>query len=94
MKCPHCADVTLLMAERQGIEVDYCPQCRGIWLDRGELDRLIDIAGGSASPTLLSRQSPHAASAGRRRDFDDSGHGGESHDSHRRRRSWLSDIFG
>jgi uncharacterized protein len=42
MQCPVCKDVTLVMSERQGIEVDYCPQCRGVWLDRGELDKLID----------------------------------------------------
>jgi Zn-finger nucleic acid-binding protein len=41
MNCPNC-NVTLLITERQGIEIDYCPQCRGIWLDRGELDKLID----------------------------------------------------
>lgn len=40
MRCPLC-DVDLLMAERQGVEIDYCPQCRGIWLDRGELDKII-----------------------------------------------------
>ena len=42
MKCPHCTDQSLLMAERQGVEIDYCPQCRGVWLDRGELDKLIE----------------------------------------------------
>ena len=42
MKCPHCHDVTLVMADRQGVEIDYCPQCRGVWLDRGELDKLIE----------------------------------------------------
>lgn len=40
MKCPVCKDVTLLMSEKQGIEIDYCPKCRGIWLDRGELEKL------------------------------------------------------
>lgn len=42
MKCPVCKDVTLLMSEKKGIEVDYCPECRGIWLDRGELDKLLE----------------------------------------------------
>lgn len=42
MKCPVCKDVTLLMTERKGVEIDYCPECRGIWLDRGELDKLIE----------------------------------------------------
>jgi Zn-finger nucleic acid-binding protein len=41
MKCPHCA-VNLLMSERHGIEVDYCPECRGVWLDRGELDKILE----------------------------------------------------
>lgn len=43
MKCPVC-DVELLLAERHGIEIDYCPKCRGVWLDRGELDSIISRA--------------------------------------------------
>jgi Zn-finger nucleic acid-binding protein len=42
MKCPSCGNVNLTMSERQGIEIDYCPECRGVWLDRGELDKIID----------------------------------------------------
>ena len=41
MKCPADGS-TLLMADRQGIEIDYCPECRGVWLDRGELDKLVE----------------------------------------------------
>ena len=41
MKCP-IDDTVLQMAERHGVEIDYCPECRGTWLDRGELDRIID----------------------------------------------------
>jgi Zn-finger nucleic acid-binding protein len=41
MKCPVC-DVDLLLSERQGVEIDYCPKCRGIWLDRGELDKIVE----------------------------------------------------
>lgn len=41
MKCPGC-NVDLVMSERSGIEIDYCPQCRGVWLDRGELDKIIE----------------------------------------------------
>ena len=41
MKCPNC-EVTLVMTERQGVEIDHCPQCRGVWLDRGELDKIIE----------------------------------------------------
>ena len=42
MKCPVCKDVTLLISEKKGIEIDYCPECRGIWLDRGELEKLLE----------------------------------------------------
>jgi Zn-finger nucleic acid-binding protein len=60
MKCPVCVTPDLLMTERQGIEIDYCPQCRGVWLDRGELDKIIarstdsatQAAGNPATPTL------------------------------------------
>ena len=41
MKCPSCNE-TLLMSDKNGIEIDYCPNCRGIWLDRGELDKIIE----------------------------------------------------
>lgn len=41
MKCPHCAE-TLLMSQRNNIEIDYCPNCRGVWLDKGELDKLLE----------------------------------------------------
>ena len=50
MKCPVCANVTLVMSERQGIEIDYCPQCRGVWLDRGELDKLIEKSQREYAP--------------------------------------------
>lgn len=49
MLCPVCK-VTLTLSERQGIEIDYCPQCRGIWLDRGELDKLIERSEAQAAP--------------------------------------------
>ena len=41
MNCPNCPDTGLVMSDRQGVEIDYCPQCRGVWLDRGELDKLL-----------------------------------------------------
>lgn len=49
MKCPHDG-ATLQMTDRQGIEIDYCPECRGIWLDRGELDKLIERAAAMEAP--------------------------------------------
>lgn len=44
MECPVCDDVELRMTERSGVEIDYCPRCRGVWLDRGELDKIIERA--------------------------------------------------
>ena len=95
MKCPTCTDTALVMTDRQGVEIDYCPQCRGVWLDRGELDKLIDRAGpASEAPPVHPRQQA------RRPDFADSDHGryqGGPQDSQypasRRKKSWLSDIF-
>jgi Zn-finger nucleic acid-binding protein len=42
MKCPVCVETDLTMSDRAGIEIDYCPKCRGVWLDRGELDKIIE----------------------------------------------------
>lgn len=61
MNCPMC-DVTLQRSERQGVEIDFCPRCRGVWLDRGELDKIIELAGeelvamtaGGTSPAVTS----------------------------------------
>ena len=49
MKCPTC-NVDLVMSERSGIEIDYCPKCRGVWLDRGELDKIIERNAQAAAP--------------------------------------------
>lgn len=51
MKCPSCPTFDLLMTERLGIEIDYCPQCRGVWLDRGELDKVIERSTREAAQT-------------------------------------------
>ena len=53
MKCPGCPDTTLVMSDRQGVEIDYCPACRGIWLDRGELDKLLDRAASVSAPAAV-----------------------------------------
>jgi len=55
MKCPIC-NVDLTMAERQGVEIDYCPQCRGVWLDRGELDKIIERSVPAAPQTTPAAQ--------------------------------------
>ena len=51
MKCPNDS-ATLVMSERSGVEIDYCPECRGVWLDRGELDKIIERAEKEFTPTV------------------------------------------
>lgn len=53
MQCPVCK-VELTMADRQGIEIDYCPKCRGVWLDRGELDKIIERSAEHEQRTMPS----------------------------------------
>ena len=50
MKCPVCPDADLMMSDRQGVEIDYCPKCRGVWLDRGELDKIIERSAAQEAP--------------------------------------------
>ncbi|MBN3858005.1 hypothetical protein G3N59_31930 [Paraburkholderia sp. Ac-20340] len=93
MKCPNCPDVTLAIAERHGVELDYCPQCRGVWLDRGELDKLLERAAQSQTYPARRLDDDYDSPRGthhRSRDYGQrQGHG--SHE--RRRKSWLEDIF-
>ncbi len=58
MKCPTCSDSTLVMTERSGIEIDYCPTCRGVWLDRGELDKIIERAAAPMSAQPFPAPTP------------------------------------
>ncbi len=58
MKCPICREPDLVMTSREGIEIDYCPQCRGVWLDRGELDKLIERST-TAPPRQDFREESH-----------------------------------
>jgi uncharacterized protein len=89
MKCPICSDSQLLIAERRGVEIDYCPSCRGVWLDRGELDTIIQRAG----------EGPHQgrADAGDRgvdsrpRENDDTGH---RDPRSQKRGGFLNDLLG
>ena len=83
MLCPVCR-TGLSMADRQGIEIDFCPQCRGVWLDRGELDKLID-----RSPT--GAPAPQQGSAGLR----DQERYGDSpqYSKTKRKESFLGDLF-
>lgn len=60
MKCP-VDNETLLMTQRDGVEIDYCPKCRGVWLDRGELDKIIEKSVSSATPPVQLTPPPEAA---------------------------------
>jgi Zn-finger nucleic acid-binding protein len=95
MLCPVCKK-ELRMTERQGIEVDYCPECRGIWLDRGELDKLIERSGRQTERYSDDQYSPPQPTAWRGRD-DESQRDGRPTDQYghkpRKRESWLSELF-
>lgn len=66
MKCPVC-DVDLVISDRVGIEIDYCPKCRGVWLDRGELDKIIERSAAYEAPSAAPPPPPQRDD---RRDFD------------------------
>lgn len=89
MKCPVCVQPDLVLAERQGIEIDYCPACRGVWLDRGELDKLIERSGTMAQPEPYRAPAPPPPDYDRDRDrYRD-----DDYYKRKRKKSWLEDIF-
>jgi hypothetical protein len=62
VKCPIDTETDLVMTDRSGVEIDYCPKCRGVWLDRGELDKIIDRAtADTAAPVQAAPQAPPVA---------------------------------
>ncbi len=93
MKCPTCADSTLVMTERQGVEIDYCPSCRGIWLDRGELDKLLERSAAAAPSAPPQASAPSPQRRPDRPDFEDSDFRGGYRHSGSRKKSWLHEIF-
>ena len=88
MKCP-VDNATLLITDRSGIEIDYCPECRGVWLDRGELDKLIQGSARSEEPRYDDR----------RHDRDYDGDERDRHSSrddgrhHKKKESFIGDLF-
>lgn len=85
MKCPVCTTVDLVMSERQNIEIDYCPNCRGIWLDRGELDKMIDkvvASEKSSSPAVPPPSNNYS---------NDYKHQQQPYKHHKKH--WLNDLF-
>jgi len=99
MLCPGCK-LALVMTERQNIEIDYCPDCRGVWLDRGELDKIIERSLSPKDETPLNdgRENRGGGGHGGSR-HGGGGHGSGSHGGggHSGRgyqqRSWLQDLF-
>lgn len=98
MRCPVCKDVDLVMSERSGVEIDYCPSCRGVWLDRGELDKIIE----RSTTTTNSRQNEYFSNKREyeprkddrryedKRYYDDGYHNGYRK---KKKESFLSELF-
>ncbi len=87
MQCPACKTSSLSMTERSGIEIDYCPQCRGVWLDRGELDKIIERASPApqrAAPAPQSMPPPVHAPAP---------YGGGGYYKKKKREGFLGELF-
>ena len=80
MNCPSCK-VSLVMSDRQGIEIDYCPECRGIWLDRGELDKIIERSVNEPQSNFLSNQQSYGnqPQQGYHKDY--------------KKKHWLNELF-
>ncbi|MDN0122719.1 zf-TFIIB domain-containing protein [Yersinia aleksiciae] len=94
MQCPVCKETQLVMSERKSIEIDYCPNCRGVWLDRGELDKIIEKSVESAPAAAAAAAAPYADNRDRDRDHGrDRDHHDYSKSKSYKKRSFLSDLF-
>ena len=92
MKCPVC-NIPLNLSERQGIEIDYCPQCRGVWLDRGELDKIIEK---STSSEFQRREPGIQTPQPSREPSYHTQYGNDHHHDHhdkKKHKSFLRDLF-
>jgi hypothetical protein len=85
MECPIDGE-TLVMADRNGVEIDYCPKCRGVWLDRGELDKIIERSADAAAPGPAPSRDREYGDREQRRD-----HGGKPY--RKKKESFLSELF-
>ncbi|EAK6286859.1 hypothetical protein CK568_04155 [Campylobacter lari] len=83
MNCPVCINTDLLMSERNGVEIDYCPKCRGVWLDRGELDKIIE----RSTPQSASQQS-HQQNYNQQANY----HHNNGY-KYKKKESWLGELF-
>lgn len=85
MRCPICQNIDLLLSERAGIEIDYCPQCRGVWLDRGELDKIIERSTTYSSAPSKSYE--------KERKHDTYHEKSNHHGYPKKKESFLSELF-
>jgi uncharacterized protein len=95
MLCPAC-QTPLTMSERQGIEIDYCPQCRGVWLDRGELDKIVErnaVAPPAAGVSPPQPGPPQQQWGGHDPGYGHPGHGHYPDPRYKRRKSFLEELF-
>jgi Zn-finger nucleic acid-binding protein len=94
MQCP-IDGTALVMSERQGIEIDYCPQCRGVWLDRGELDKILERAAGQVPPPRpgFEQAPPEQRHDDRRREDPRHDPRYQERPHKKRRDSFLDDLF-
>ena len=96
MKCPNDA-ATLVMSERAGVEIDYCPECRGVWLDRGELDKILERAEAEAARSAPRPSAPaHDEPSRTRPAYDDRDRRSEGSSGYRgkKKEHWLGELFG
>ena len=90
MNCPVCKDVALVLADRQGIEIDYCPRCRGIWLDRGELDKLVE----KSNTSYRAEAQPRDQRGGRDYEPDSDRYAGSSDGyGRKKKKGFLGELF-
>jgi Zn-finger nucleic acid-binding protein len=94
MQCP-TDGTTLTMSERSGIEIDYCPTCRGVWLDRGELDKIIERSLSRQAPPAPSHDQAYSQGQGARPAYQPGQQPGHQQGYYKKKRkeSWLSEIF-
>ena len=91
MQCP-TDQTTLVMAERSGIEIDYCPSCRGVWLDRGELDKIIERAAPQTAPAAPTAGSYEAERDERRRQQEQR-YAQPQQYRRKKKEGWLGEVF-
>lgn len=94
MNCPVCKEVKLVISDRQGIEIDYCPECRGVWLDRGELDKIIDKSLPAARPEPEQRETYREERYDSHKHYDDDYKKYDNDYYHKKKkRGFLGEIF-